>query len=149
MLLTMMFSKFVTAILMSLCVSEVSGFAFNKQAAPRTMATSQQQDGMDKVAASFVAAAFIMGSTMGPAPAQAMDDFDFGSSQVIAGRSGGRAGGRSAARPSPSRAPAPSRSTTVINRTYVTPSPMYSSPMYSPGVVIAPPVYNPLPGIGE
>lgn len=145
-----MFPKLVTAILMSLCVPGIFGFAVNRQAAPRSISSlqmSEQQDGMNKVAASFVAAAFILGSTMGPAPAFAMDDMDFGSTQVIAGRSGGRAGGRSAARPSPSSAP--SRSTTVINRTYVTPSPMYSTPMYSPGIVVAPPLYNPLPGIGE
>ena len=149
----MMFPKLVTAFLLSLCVPGIFGFALNRQAAPRSMSTSvrmsEQHDGMNKVAASFVAAAFILGSTMGPAPAFAMDDVDFGSTQVIAGRSGGRAGGRSAARPSPSRAPAPSRSTTVINRTYVTPSPMYSTPYYSPGIVVAPPLYNPLPGIGE
>jgi hypothetical protein len=148
--MTMMFTKAVTAALMLLCAPGVTGFAL-QPSSPRVSSSSlhlskSSEDGLKKMATSVLAAAFLMTNTVGVAPAAAMDDFDFGSSQVIAGRSGGRAGGRSsapAARPSSSSSQ--SRSTTVINRTYVTPSPYYSSP----GLLYAPvPMYNPIPGIG-
>jgi len=99
-----------------------------------------------KVAASVLAATFILGNIATVSPADAIDDSMFGSSTVVAGRSGGRAGGRSSgarmSRPSSSYS---NRSSTVINRTYVTPSPVYSSP----SVIMAPSYgYNPMGGLG-
>lgn len=92
-----------------------------------------------------VAAAFFAGTmaTVEPALA-AMDDSElFGSSQVVAARSGGRAGGRSAVMRAPPSRPASSINTRVIERTtYVTPSPVIvAPPMYGYG-------YNPVPGLG-
>ena len=104
------------------------------------------EESMKKAATSFAAAAFLMANVAAVEPAFAIDGMDFGSSQVVAARSGGRAGGRSSAARAPSRAPsrAPTRSTTVINRsTYIAP-PVYSSP----SVIVAPPIYNPVPGLG-
>jgi hypothetical protein len=148
-----MMMKSFTAIMALLCVSGASAFA--PVAAPKASMTSLQMSGSNneetnkKVAASVLAATFILGSVASVAPAQAMDDSYFGSSNVIAARSGGRAGGRSSsARMSsrPASRPAPSSSsrgsTTVINRTYVTPG--YGGG----GVYMAPPVYNPYPGLG-
>lgn len=107
---------------------------------------------MKKAAASFAAAAILM-TNIAAEPAMALDDMasasaDFGSTQVVAARSGGRAGGRSsAARSAPRSSPARS-STRVINRTttnYVAP------PVYG-GAVVAPIGgfgYNPYPGLGK
>eukprot|EP00535_Pseudo-nitzschia_heimii_P008516 CAMPEP_0197173510 /NCGR_PEP_ID=MMETSP1423-20130617/411_1 /TAXON_ID=476441 /ORGANISM="Pseudo-nitzschia heimii, Strain UNC1101" /LENGTH=201 /DNA_ID=CAMNT_0042622335 /DNA_START=145 /DNA_END=750 /DNA_ORIENTATION=+ len=109
------------------------------------MASSNNVETSKKVAASALAAAFILGNLATVEPAQAVDDSMFGSSNVVAARSGGRAGGRSSSarmsspRPSSSSS---SRSTTVINRTYVT-QPTYSSPS-----VIMAPSYSPFPGLG-
>lgn len=149
----MMF-KFSTAVMALLCVSGASAFA--PASTPKTSMTSLQmannnEETTKKVAASVLAATFILGNVAAVAPAQAMDDsfFDSGSSTVIAARSGGRAGGRSSgarmssrpvSRPMPSSS---SRSTTVINRTYVQPG--YSAP----SVIMAPSYgYNPMGGLG-
>mmetsp|Transcript_13988 Transcript_13988/g.29306 ORF Transcript_13988/g.29306 Transcript_13988/m.29306 type:complete len:230 (+) Transcript_13988:80-769(+) len=146
----MMFKSFA-AVAALLCVSGASAFA--PSPVSKTPMTSLQmagnnEDSTRKVAASVLAATFILGNVAAVAPAQAMDDSYFGSSTVVAARSGGRAGGRSSAaraRPSPSSSSSRSSSTTVINRTYVTPAaPVYSSP----SVIVAPPVYNPMPGLG-
>jgi hypothetical protein len=96
---------------------------------------------MKKAATSFVAAAFLMSNAAMAAPAFAMDDADFGSSQVVAARSGGRAGGRSSYR-APPRAPP-----RTIQRTTVVAPPVYRSP----SVIVAPPVYgyNPMGGLGK
>mmetsp|Transcript_14329 Transcript_14329/g.35986 ORF Transcript_14329/g.35986 Transcript_14329/m.35986 type:complete len:226 (+) Transcript_14329:140-817(+) len=142
----MMF-KSVSALVALLCVSGASAFA--PVASPKASMTSLQmaknEDNTKKVAASVLAATFILGNLATAAPAHAVDDFNFGdSSTVIAARSGGRAGGRSsgarmAPRPSRSSRPSP----TVINRTYVTPG--YSSP----SVIMAPSYgYNPYGGVG-
>jgi hypothetical protein len=110
------------------------------------------EESVKKATASFVAATLLMGNIATVAPAvAAMDgsyDFAGGSSQIVAARSGGRAGGRSAGARAPPRssAPRPSSTTNTIieRRTYVTPSPVYSSP----GIIVAPPIYNPYPGLG-
>lgn len=100
---------------------------------------------MKKAAASFALATFVLGNVATVAPAFAIDDSYFGSSHVIAARSGGRSGGRSSGARRSAPRPSSSSSTTVINRnTYVSPSPMYSSPT----VIMAPPVYNPMGGLG-
>ena len=100
---------------------------------------------MKKAAASFAAAAFLMGNVAVVPPATAMDDMDFGSSQVIAGRSGGRAGGRSSA----ARVSSPSRTKVIEKTTVINRGPAYTAP-----VIVAPPVYggygyNPMPGLGK
>lgn len=143
----MKLSRCVLATAALFCAPGVSGFA-TTPSVPRGSSTSLgmiNEDSVKKVATSFVAAAFLMSNVAMVAPAFAIDESDFGSSQVIAARSGGRAGGRSsAARRAPSRAPI-SSSRTVINRnTYVAP-PVYSTP----GIMVAPPLYNPYPGLGK
>lgn len=145
----MMF-KFSTAVMALLCVSGASAFA--PASTPKTSMTSLQmsnnnEETTKKVAASVLAATFILGNLAAVAPAQAMDEsfFASGSSTVIAGRSGGRAGGRSSgARMSSRPMSRPvNRSTTVINRTYVRPG--YSSP----SIIMAPSYgYNPMGGLG-
>lgn len=146
----MKFTQSVLA-LIALASSGVSGFATipSTNHADTTALNMINEEGMKKAATSFVAAAFLMTSVAAVEPAFAMDEADFGSSQVIAARSGGRAGGRSSAARAPARAPvrssAPSsRSTTVINRTVVSPPVVVGSPMYG-GYGYG---YNPVPGLG-
>lgn len=142
----MKFPKSLLATIALTSASGVSAFApVSNGQAKSTSLNMVDEESMKKAATSFAAAAFLMSNVAlaAPAPAFAVDDMDFGSSQVIAARSGGRAGGRSsAARAAPRAAPSRS-STTVINRTYVAP-PVYSSP----SVIVAPPIYNPVPGLG-
>ncbi|CAJ1936509.1 unnamed protein product [Cylindrotheca closterium] len=140
----MKFSKSLLAVVALASAPGVSAFAPASNGQAKTTSLNMiNEESMKKAATTFAAAAFLMSNVAAAAPAFAVDDMDFGSTQVIAARSGGRAGGRSSAR-APSRAPsrsAPSRSTTVINRsTYIAP-PVYSSPVY-----VAP--YNPMPGLG-
>lgn len=100
---------------------------------------------MKKAATSFVAAAFLMSNVATVAPAFAMDEADFGSSQIVAARSGGRAGGRSSA---PRRAPARSSTRVIERNTVIRPSPsviVAPSPMYG-GYGYG---YNPVPGLGK
>ena len=141
--------KFAATIAL-LMFTGASGFApmLGAQQASSTALNMAPEEGVKKAAAAFVAAAFLMSNAALVPPALAVNDMDFGSSQLVAGRSGGRAGGRSsAARSSYRAAPSTSsRSTTrVIQRTtYVNPSPV---------IVAPPPVvsygYNPVPGIGK
>lgn len=152
-----MLSKTLKAALALLCVSGAAGFTSVPQSTQQFSSSAlhmKNEDGMKKAAASFLAGALILSNVAGVEPALAVLDNnvpDFGSSQVVAARSGGRAGGRAAPRASSSYRSAPSsyrsapssRSTTVINRTYVTPAPMYSAP----SVYVAPPLYS--PGLGE
>jgi len=155
----MMFRSFAAALAL-LCVSEsVSGFASLHGKAPSTDAMTKtstsldmwSEEGMKKATTSLVAATLLVGNiATGIAPAVAMNDpadaFG-GSSQLIAARSGGRAGGRSAAaRAAPRSAPRPSSTTNtrIIDRTTYVAPPVYSSP----SIIMAPPVYNPVPGLG-
>ena len=97
-----------------------------------------------KAVAAFAAASTIL-SNVAVVPAEAFSpDFDAGSSQVIAARSGGRAGGRSSR--APSRAAAPSRSTKGIERqTTIVQPPAYGGAAY----MAPPPMYAPQPsGLG-
>lgn len=128
-----------------LCIPGVTGFVARAGSQDHSTALRMTpEEGIKKAAVSFAAAAFLATNLVAVEPALALDHMDFGSSQVLAGRSGGRAGGRSTAARAPVRA-APSSSTThVIHRTtYVQPAP----------VIVAPPVYggygyNPVPGLG-
>jgi len=141
----MMFKSITVAIAL-LCMSGASAFVSSPE--PKLSSSSLQminEEGMKKAAASFALATFVLGNVATVAPAFAIDDSYFGSSHVIAARSGGRSGGRSSGARSSAPRPSSSSSTTVINRnTYVSPSPMYSSPT----VIMAPPVYNPMGGLG-
>lgn len=127
----------------------VCGLAPSSGAKQSTALKMTPQEGVKKAAVSFVAAAFLASNLGVVDPASAMDDvngMDFGSSQVLARRSGGRAGGRSSAARAPARPSSTSRSssTRVIERTtYVQPSSpvMVAPPMYGYG-------YNPVPGLG-
>lgn len=99
-----------------------------------------------KIAAASCAAALLTANIAFADAAFAMDDMDFGSSQIVAARSGGRAGGRSSARSAPRSAPRAASNTVIQRTTVVRPSP----------VIVAPPVYggygygyNPVPGLGK
>jgi len=139
--------KFLSAIAL-LCISSASGFVQPSGPTQSTALHMTPQEGLKKAAVSFVAAAFLASNLAVVEPAMAIDDMnmDFGSSQVLAGRSGGRAGGRSSSYRAPSRPSSSSsvRSTKVIQRnTYVQPSPIIlSPPVYGYG-------YNPVPGLGK
>jgi len=129
------------AVIALLYVSAVAGFA--TPGAPKretSLHMTRPQEALKRAAVSAVAAAFLASNLATAEPAFALD-MDFGTSQIVAGRTGGRAGGRSTA----ARAPTSSSSTThVIHRTtYVQPSPVIvaPAPVYSYG-------YNPLPGLG-
>jgi hypothetical protein len=117
---------------------------------------------------SFLAAAFVAGNVLsaGLAPAMAIEgmnsnnnDVHFGggveTTQLLAARSGGRAGGRSAGgrmAPSPAARSSTSTTTRVIERTRYVPTPGVIGGGYGyggPSVIIAPPIYNPLPGYGK
>jgi len=138
--------KFLPALTLLLAPAAVSGFVVPSGSERSATALNMTpQEGLKKAALSVVAAAFLA-SNLFVEPAMAVDDMnmDFGSSQVLAGRSGGRAGGRSAVRAAPRPSSSSVRSSTVIQRTTYVPSP----------VIVAPPVYgygygyNPVPGLG-
>ena len=90
---------------------------------------------MNKVGTSVVAGAYLFANVMTAAPAFAAQDEDlFGSSQVIAGRSGGRAGGRSRSSSFKSAPTSYKSSPTVIKKTTVI--------QQAPVMVAPPPVYG-------
>jgi hypothetical protein len=107
-------------------------------------------EGVNKMATvSLVAATFLLGNVIssGPAVASSFDDIPdnfSGSSHVLAARSGGRAGGRSAGARAMPRSTSTFSNTRVIERTRYVAPPVYSSP----SIIMAPPIYNPLPGYG-
>lgn len=153
----MMFRSLAAAVLvMSACVhSFTAPGPVPKRGGALSMKKSDLHQDGKKTAASFLTAAYFFANAMSVAPALAVDFVDFGgSTEIIAGRSGGRAGGRSSsyrAPPSRSYSAPPSRSSTTINRsttivqptrTIVQPA-MVASPMY-----MAPPVYNSGPDLG-
>lgn len=139
---TMMFRSFVIALAATVCVGTASAFS-SKPVCVRAQTTALQMKNEDskKVAASFLAAAFIATNVFTVDAAFAVDNFDFGSTEIVAGRSGGRGGGRAAR--APSRAYTPS-SSTRIERTTTVIQPVYSTP----SVVVSPFGYNPLGGFG-
>jgi hypothetical protein len=126
------------------------------RAATSLEAARRENGGFDlkKVATSALAAAFLAANVVAMEPALALDSssssmFDFGSSEVIAGRSGGRSGGRVSS--GGARSSSYSRSSTTIVRptTVIRTSPTY----VAPPVYIAPSIgygygYNPLGGLG-
>lgn len=117
-----------------------SASAFAPSTVSRQSTSLQAKGDGKKAAASLICASFLLGNVLTADEAWATPD-DFGSSQVIAGRSGGRSGGRVSRGTSNSyKATAPTR---TVQRTTVIQSPAYVSPMY-----VAPPVYSPMPGLG-
>ena len=143
--------KSFVAILVSLFASSAIAFApIVQNARPElSLKASKGEVGAKAMAVSVVTGAFLA-INVAATPALAADntvDF-FGSSEVIAARSGGRAGGRASsggARSSYSR-PSTSSYSTYRSTTIVAPPP-------SPTVIVSPPVtygysYNPLGGLG-
>lgn len=122
---------------------------------------SSSGSALRKAGASLVAAALIAGNVLSVAPALAVmhDDasavnFGGGTSQVLAARSGGRAGGRARSAPAArSSSRSTNTNTRVIERTRYVPTPGVMGGGYGygagPGIIIAPPLYNPYPGLGE
>jgi uncharacterized membrane protein len=124
-------------------IGSASAFSSLPDAArPQKTALQMKNDGK-KVAASFLTAAFIATNVFAVDAAFATDDFDFGgSTEIVAGRSGGRGGGRASRAPSRSSysAPAPTR---TIERTTI-----IQQPSYTPSIVVSPFGYNPYGGFG-
>jgi hypothetical protein len=137
------------SIVLSLFLATASAFA-PLQASVRLSETSlnagpNPAELVRKSVASFAAGVVIL-SNVAVVPAIAFEDFDFGSSQVIAARSGGRAGGRSSSYKAPPavRSAAKSQPERVIIRETRIVTPSYSSG----AVMMAPPMYAaPQPGI--
>jgi hypothetical protein len=107
----------------------------------------KENDGGKMVAASFLTGAFLAANAIffADAAIAATPDLDFGSTEIVAGRSGGRGGGRAARAPS---RPAPRSSTTntrIERTTIIQPTPVYTAP----SVVVSPFGYNPFGGFGE
>lgn len=125
-----------SAALVALLASSVNAFAPAQTEARRPTALSASKAGT-----SFVAAAYLLANIVTTAPVFAIDDSFAGSSQVIAGRSGGRAGGRSS---SSSYKAAPTSSTRVIKHTTII------DRTAAPNVIMAPaaPVMAPPMGYG-
>lgn len=91
--------SFSLAFFALLCLGSVEAFSTTskisatRQGGTTALAASQQENISRTFAVSAVAAAYLFANIATAPPAEAFDDF--GSTQVIAGRSGGRAGGRS------------------------------------------------------
>jgi hypothetical protein len=92
-----------------------------------------KEDVIRKVVTSFAAGAVIL-SNVAVAPVIAYDT-DFGSSQVIAARSGGRSGGRAASRAPVRSSPRQAPPREVIRETNI----IRESPSYGGAAVMAPP----------
>mmetsp|Transcript_20620 Transcript_20620/g.26581 ORF Transcript_20620/g.26581 Transcript_20620/m.26581 type:complete len:206 (+) Transcript_20620:120-737(+) len=116
--------KGFTATVFSLLLASACAFAPNpgsERASVSLAAAKDSNNGFRTAAASAVAAVFIAASAASPAFAVTQDNnlFDFGSSDVIAARSGGRAGGRASSRgASSSSYRSPSSSTSRPSTTY-------------------------------
>uniref|UniRef100_A0A7S3L9E3 Uncharacterized protein n=1 Tax=Amphora coffeiformis TaxID=265554 RepID=A0A7S3L9E3_9STRA len=146
---------FVLAIVASLLASSAHAFAPVSQT--RTSSTialqfsAKKDEDFRTTLSSVFAAAFLVANVATVAPAFAVDDFaDFGSSQVVAARSGGRSGGRasSGGNSRSYRSSAPSTTyKSYSSTTYVAPRPstvIVAPPSYSMGYS-----YNPLGGLGN
>jgi hypothetical protein len=141
-----------------LCLSVATASAFAPvQSHHRTDTTLNVIPGgealLRKSIASFAAGAVILSNVViaTPSAAGAYDGLDFGTSQVIAARSGGRAGGRSSSYKAPpaQRSAAASRPDPVIIRETRIIAPTYSS---GTAVMMPPPMYMApqpsFPGLG-
>ena len=138
----MIFRSFVIALAAAICVGTASAFSsrLDSAGAQKTALQMKNEDGRN-YAASFLAAAFLAANVFTVEAAFAVDNFDFGSTEIVAGRSGGRGGGRAAPRARPS-------STTRIERTTTVVRPVYSSPAVVVSPVVSPFGYNPMGGFG-
>lgn len=142
----------VTLALLATCLGSTSAFVVNQAQQPQTTTALQakQLDGGQMIKGAAAAALFL-GSVLVSDPAFAFVDssMDFGSTQVVAGRSGGRGGGRVMRAPmrggggrAPMRAPMRSPTQNYSQRTTIV-RPMMVSPMGGMGYG-----YNPLGGLG-
>lgn len=146
--------KLSAIITLTLCSSSTNAFSSSTARKTQTALNAKQEN----VAASAIAAAFILSSTAmftaDISDANAMDynnfDMNNGSSITLAARSGGRAGGRSSARSA--RSPAQTRRSTTVNNynSYSRPAAVGGG-YVAPRVIVAPSMgygYSPFGGIG-
>lgn len=140
----MMLRLFAVALL---ALGSASAFAPVTSSARTQTSLEMKKNGGKMVAASFVTGAFLAANAVFFADAAiAATTPDFGSTEMLAGRSGGRGGGRASRAPARRAAPPSRSSTTRIERTTVVqPVPVYSSP----SVVVSPFGYNPMGGFGK
>lgn len=142
----MMLRLFAIAVL---ALGSASAFAPVGSSPTRAQTSSlemKKSDGGKLVAASFLTGAFLATNALffADSATAATPENDFGSTEILAGRSGGRGGGRVSRAPA-RRAPAPSSTTTIKRTTIVQPTPVYAGP----SVVVSPFGYNPLGGFGK
>jgi hypothetical protein len=142
------------ALLLILCHSTVLGFA-PKQISSRSetsLNAFNQVNGIIEKATASLALGSVIFSNIAVLPAVALDQQDFGTSQVIAARSGGRSGGRSSSYKAPpavragKAAPAP----VVIRETRYVTTPSYGAGqavMMAPQPVMMAPQPG-IPGLG-
>lgn len=141
----------IRLVLALLALASASAFApLGSKMARSNSSLQATKNGDDKlVAASFLTGAFIAANALFCADAaMAATAPDFGSTEMLAGRSGGRGGGRvsrSAPRAAPRARAAPSTTRTIQRTTVVQPVPVYSSP----SIVVSPFGYNPFGGFGK
>ena len=132
--------------LIALCVASASAFAPIQTPNRADASLNLFPEAIRKTVASFAAGAVIL-SNVAVAPADAFNDVDFGSSQIVAAKSGGRAGGRSTSYKAPpaTRAAVRSQPDPVIIRETRIITPSYSG---GTAVMMPPPMYAaPQPGI--
>jgi hypothetical protein len=127
----------IKTLLIAICCATASAFAPQPQTtSSRLSTTSLAAYEPQKMAASLLLGAFVLSNVASVAPSVAFDP-DFGTTELLAARSGGRASRMSAPPPRIIE-----RQTTVIHS-----SPAYVAP--AAPVFLAPaPVYNPMPGLG-
>lgn len=140
--------KILSALVASLLVSSTAAFAPvtpTTRTSTTALASARHDEQFRQTLSSVLAAAFVASNVVGAAlPAFAADDGFFGSSEVIAARSGGRSGGRagSGGNSRSYRSSAPSTTyRSYSSTTYVAP-PVVVTPSYSMGYS-----YNPLGGM--
>lgn len=109
-----------------------------------TTSLEMKNSPFSKFVTASVASAILLSSTIAPDAQAITGDFDFGSDNVIAARSGGRAGGRSSA--STMRSPPPSsRPSTTVNNYSRTTVVQQSPAIVAPApVVVSPVVVSPV-----
>jgi hypothetical protein len=162
----MTFRSFTFSFFALLCLGSAAGFSTSKLNSYTTSTTSRgvALQASKNEPTSVVAAAYLFANVAYAPPANALD-LDFGSSQIVAGRSGGRAGGRSSSGGyrggggggrsaysggssygGASRTYSPTYRSTTIVRPMIAPSPVIVSPFgYGGGYGYSP---SPFSGLG-
>jgi len=130
-----------SALVAFLAISGASAFAPAPASSQQSTSLEMKNSPFSKFVATASVASAILLSSAAPDAQAITGDFDFGSDNVIAARSGGRAGGRSSA--SSMRSPPPSSRPTTVNNiqrtTVIQQQPaVVAAPVMASPVVVAP-----------